>query len=157
MNIFALSSDPTEAARWAIDKHVVKMVLETAQILATVSWRYGIAAPYKPTHANHPCTLWAGQTLGNWEWTYQHGIALADEYTRRFGKTHKARAVIEWAKEAGGRPYEGGLTSFAQAMPEEYRQTDPIEAYRAYYLGDKARMAAWKLPDARPPWWKEAQ
>ncbi len=153
MNIFALSLDPHEAARWAIDKHVVKMVLETAQILSTVSWRYGVEAPYRATHAQHPCTLWAGETAGNWHWLIEHGRALADEYARRYGKEHKSRAVIEWAALHGGRPADGDLTLFAQAMPDEYRQPDPVLAYRAYYLGDKARMASWREPAAPPPWW----
>ena len=121
MNIFALSSDPHEAARWAIDKHVIKMVLETAQILSTVSWRYGVEAPYRPTHAQHPCTLWAGETIANWHWLLEHGLALADEYARRYGREHKSRAVIEWAALHGGRPAEGDLTPFAQAMPDQYR------------------------------------
>lgn len=153
MNIFALSHDPHEAARWAIDRHVVKMVLETAQILCAVSWRYGVEAPYRPTHQQHPCTLWAGETLDNWHWLLEHGLALAEEYTRRYGKEHKSRTVIEWAALHGGRPDDGPLTPFAQAMPEHYRGADPVLAYRAYYLGDKANIAGWKEPAEPPLWW----
>lgn len=154
MNIFALSSDPQEAAQFVIDRHAVKMVLETAQLLSTVSWRYGVAAPYRATHVQHPCTLWAGATQANWDWLIQHGLGLADEYARRYGRTHKSRAIIEWAKESGGRPPAGQLTPFALAMPEQYKTQDAVESYRAYYRGAKAAFATWKAPAHPPCWWK---
>ena len=154
MNIFVLSEDPREAAQWVVDSHAVKMVLETAQILSAVSWRYHVPAPYKLTHAKHPCTLWAGDTLGNWTWLVEHGHALADEYERRYGKTHKSLAVLQWAKDHGGRPARGERTPFAQAMPPEYHSPDAVTAYRAYYQGAKARLATWKAPASAPAWWK---
>lgn len=155
MNIFALSSCPEESARWAVDKHVIKMCLETAQLLCTVSWRYGVAAPYKATHAKHPCALWAGETGDNWSWLVRHGLALGAEYERRYSRVHGSVRVLEWARDSGGQPPAGPLTPFAQAMPETYRRPDATEAYRAFYRGEKAAFASWKAPAAPPPWWDD--
>lgn len=57
MNIFYLSRDPVLCAEMHCDKHVVKMILETAQLLSTAHWELGSTAPYKPTHKNHPLAL----------------------------------------------------------------------------------------------------
>lgn len=89
MNIFRPSPSPVESARCLADRHVVKMALETAQILSTVA-----GGPYKPTHARHPCTLWAGESRANAMWLWMHGVALCGEYQRRFGKVHGCRGVI---------------------------------------------------------------
>lgn len=156
MNIFYLDENPVAAAKCLVDKHVVRMVLETAQILSTVSARYGVEAPYRATHKNHPAVLWAGNTKANWEWTVLHGTAIACEYMARFGKDHKSAAVIDWCLEQGGRPGNGCLETPVQCMPEQYRREDPVEAYRKYYIGDKIRMAAWREPGAPPVWFQEA-
>ena len=89
MNIFRPSPSPVESARCLADRHVVKMALETAQILSTIT-----GGPYKPTHANHPCTRWAGASWHNAAWLLAHGHALCDEYARRFGKEHGCRPVL---------------------------------------------------------------
>lgn len=156
MNIFVLDLSPTEAARAQIDKHVVKMPLETAQMLSSVSWRYGVQAPYLPTHKNHPCTLWAGETLANWAWLMRHGEALCAEYTRRYGREHACAAVLDSLWLYGGRPPAGNLTPFAQAMPAELRGSDAVEAYRRYYLTSKASIATWRSPARPPAWWRPA-
>lgn len=156
MNIFYLDENPVAAARCLVDKHVVRMVLETAQILSTVSVRYGVEAPYRATHRNHPVVLWAGNTKGNWEWTLLHGMGIASEYKLRFGKEHKSAAIIDWCLEQGSKPSSGSLEPPRQCMPDEYRCEDPVEAYRRYYIGDKIRMAAWREPGLPPTWFKEA-
>jgi len=78
MNIFILSQDPHKAAQYMCDKHVVKLLLESAQILSTVS-----QGPYKPTHQNHPCTLWTAQGRDNYHWLVEHALELCREYTHR--------------------------------------------------------------------------
>ena len=156
MNIFVVDLDPVVAAQALCDKHVVKMTLETAQILAAVSARYGVAGPYKPTHAKHPCTLWAGDSHANWQWTVVHGLTLADEYTRRYGKRHASHDVVKWYLVHGGAPRSGRATPFAQAMPEQYRADDAVAAYRAYYRGEKSRIATWREPAAPPSWFTSA-
>jgi hypothetical protein len=154
MNVFAVDRDPVRAARALCDRHVVKMTLETAQILCTAARvRLRQRAPYRPTHANHPCVTWAATRRANWEWLVRHGLALADVYERRYGRVHPSRAVIAGMARAGPPPSKGRRQRFAQVMPERYRGRDPVAAYRRYYAGEKARFATWK-PPARPPrWW----
>jgi len=152
MNIFILDKDPKKAAKQQIDKHVVKMPLETAQMLCSALIRHGKKdTPYRQAHKNHPCTLWVGETRSNFLWMIEHGIALSEEYTRRYGRRHKSQDVIEWCQKYLENIPEGKQTTFAQAMPEQYRDKNPVVAYRNYYLGDKAHIAAWK--QNKPAWW----
>lgn len=74
MNIFVLAGNPWDSAKMQCDKHVVKMPLETAQMLCSVWHRYGHGdkVPYKEAHKKHPCTLWAGDTKQNYKWLYHH-------------------------------------------------------------------------------------
>jgi hypothetical protein len=156
MNIFAVHRDPRSAARCLSDRHVVKMTLETAQILCSVAQRFGKRAPYRLTHANHPCVLWAGACRANWSWLVAHGLALAGEYTRRYGRVHKSERVIRWAARPGIGPPRSmrRRQPFAQAMPEEFRGRDAVAAYRRYYCARKAGFATWKAPATPPSWWK---
>ena len=84
MNIFVLDYNPKRAAQMQCDKHVVKMPLETAQILCS-AFEPG-TAPYKRTHYNHPCSVWGRESKVNYKWLIEHGLALSDEYTYRYGK-----------------------------------------------------------------------
>lgn len=159
MNIFVLDRDPIIAAQMLCDRHVSKMILETAQMLSAVSDRYGFPTLYKPSHVNHPCTLWAGDSHDNWLWLVTHGLAMADEKRRRTNKGHMSEAVITYYYENNfGPPITlSGLTSFAQAMPDIYKREDAVEAYREYYLNDKQFFKDGKRPswnNASPPdWW----
>ena len=151
MNIFVLHEDPRVAAQMACDKHVIKMILESAQMLCTVAHANGFAAPYKATHKKHPCTLWLAKSKQNWRWLIDHALALCAEYTNRYGKVHKTQEHIEWCNSLNICLPVGGLTPFAQAMPEQYRNSCVVKAYRAYYHGEKAKFATWK--NGKPPWW----
>jgi hypothetical protein len=157
VNIFAVDRDPVRAARALCDRHVVKMTLETAQILCTAAHRrLGTVTPYRPTHAHHPCVAWAAARRANWNWLVRHGLALADEYARRFGKQHRSRAVIEEVASLGPPRSRAQRQPFAQAMPAAYQGRDAVDAYRRFYAGEKARFATWR-PPARPPrWWAAA-
>lgn len=153
MNIFVLDRCPEIAAQMACDKHVVKMALETAQLLSTVHHLLGMSARYRPTHAGHPCTVWAAQSRANYDWLVNHGLALCAEYTHRYHKRHACESVID--ELASDAPTFGQmmLTPFAQAMPDAYRDADPVIAYRRYYLGEKRGIAAWSHRE--PPAWFE--
>jgi hypothetical protein len=138
MNIFVLDENPAVCAEYHCDKHVVKMVLETAQLLSNVA--PGALYMYKQTHLNHPCSKWARESYGNFVWLYELGIALASEYTFRYGKEHKSLEVIRLAKTLVqvGDFNTQIRTPFAQAMPDQYRNyEDAVEAYRNYYRGEK--------------------
>ena len=150
MNIFALSQNPTQCAIWHLDKHIVKMPLETAQMLCTVLNKIGIETPYKPCHVKHPCTLWAGMNRSNFSWLCDLGVALCNEYTYRYEKNHKSYDVIEYCREKMYHLEDGGLTEFAQAMPDEYKDKDAVIAYRRYYKFGKSHLFSWKkrlVPD----------
>lgn len=133
MNIFALDVVPRVAAEYHCDKHVVKMCLEAAQMLSTAA---GVG--YRPAYQNHPCTLWVSHRLQNYQWLWRLCHALGVEYNYRYGKVHKSHILLH--EEL---PYEvdlpaGPMTNWPLAMPDVYKQPDPILAYRAYYRGDKA-------------------
>lgn len=155
MNIFVLDADKVNCARYHSDRHVVKMILESTQMLCTVLHRNGITAPYRPTHPHHPCTLWTGRSLSNWIWLRDLALALNDEYRFRYGRQRDhASAVVAGALPA---PPIGdhGLTEFAQAMPEEYRVPgDAVTAYRRFYVKEKSGFASWTGRPV-PSWFME--
>ena len=103
MNIFHLHTNPKIAARMQCDKHIVKMVLETAQMLSTAARAKGHNIGYKTAYPNHPMTLWVGESPHNYAWTAIHGLELAREYTKRYKKRHKSQDIIEplWRLKKG--------------------------------------------------------
>ena len=154
MNIFILDEDIAACARYHCDQHVVKMILESVQILCTALSKKGIPTPYKPTHQQHPCVIWTGRSYDNFLWLRRLALALNDEYRYRFEsrKDHTSIAVLA---EISQYEYErAGLTEFAQAMPEQYRVPgDAVSAYRRYYIGEKLGFARWtkrEVPDWIP-------
>lgn len=149
MNIFVVDIDPVVAARSLHDKHVVKMIVESAQILSTCHPQGSVK--YRHTHYNHPSCVWARESLQNYEWLFAHALALCEEYTYRYGKIHSCQLIIR-SLPAPDLP-QIGLTSFAQAMPEEYRMDHPVDAYRNYYLDRKIGQSKWTR--RMPPDWVE--
>lgn len=152
MNIFILSEDPLEAARMQCDSHVVKMILESGQMLCAA--HEPGAAPWKRTHYNHPCAVWARASTENYNWLAAHGLELCAEYTRRYGRRHRAEDVLLWCSENVPRTVpEGPLTPFAIAISDpKYHLNDVVSSYRAYYIGVKSRFARWRYCDP-PAWW----
>lgn len=159
MNIFYLDTNPYNAALMACDKHVVKMTLETTQILCTVFNEYGIEIPngYKSTHKNHPCVIWAGLSPDNFYWLLLHGLTLADQYFIRYKKIHKCKRILLKISDLYFEnqhiiPWPHTTkTEIPQCMPDKYKDVDAVTAYRNYYKGEKARFAKWKLE--QPEWW----
>ena len=148
MNIFVLHENPEVASQYHVDRHVVKMPLETAQMLCTAIWQTGNEAPYKPTHKNHPCNLWLMQSLENFNWLTELGVQLCKEYTHRYGKTHKSEAVIRWCIDNKPNLPEKPMTLPALAMPEEFKvDGDTVGSYRRYYCGSKSHLHKWTKRD----------
>jgi hypothetical protein len=134
VNIFYLSRCPKTAAKMHCDKHVVKMILETAQLLSTAHWELGSTAPYKVTHKNHPSAVWARSGRYQYRWLYELLEALSDEYTKRYGKVH-----LTWQKcsEALREP-PAGIPEIEwgdppQCMPWFCKDNNTVVAYRNYY------------------------
>lgn len=98
---------------------------------------------YRVAHANHPCSVWVRQTASNYLWTRSLFGSLMDEYTRRYKKVHSADKLRSFLAAMPTNINQDGLTPFAQAMPEEYKHADPVEAYRNFYAGTKSRFARW--------------
>ena len=186
MNIFVLDHDPKTAASYHCNKHVVKMILEAGQMLCAAHWLHLLKnyykgdisdfnrvrdiqswlidnthpleqPPWKLSHMRHPCTLWTNDSLSNYNWHWDLGVALCKEYTSRYQKTHKSEAVLDWlGKNKPRLMIDKGLTPFAVCMKEEYKvPNDPVQSYRNYYIQDKVRFAKWEPRSTMPDWFKE--
>ena len=152
MNVFLLDKNITKCAQYHCDQHVVKMILESTQILCTVSYLHGLFVPYKPSHQKHPCTIWAGSSLDNWLWLKELVNALNDEYKYRYeaSKNHKSFEVAVKLK----KPHleQLGLLDHPQVMPDEYKiPGNPVRAYRNFYRGSKSKFATWRKGNI-PTW-----
>ncbi len=158
MNIFAVSSNPIVCAVGLDDRRLVKMVLETCQILSTAVWERGGEGPYRRTHVNHPCCVWARENAANYMWTHRLFECLAVEYTYRFGRQHRS-----WSEHGERLRNEVDLfkdgfdmTPHTQCTPGVESSGDVHEDYRELLRrkweadGDRAR---WTRRD--PPSWKE--
>lgn len=145
MNIFYIHEDPNQAAKMMHNKHIVKMILESAQMLSTA--HQVLDGPssdyYKQAYINHPSTKWVRQATGNYEWLYSHFLALCLEYSNRYnGKIHKTyqKLGIKLQKFPDNLP-KGKFTQPPCAMPDQYRvsDTDHIINYRLYYIKEKIK------------------
>ena len=174
MNIFATDFSPYKSAVVLPDKHIVKMPLETCQMLAIVcsdKWGHGFGTipkadgtPYateKGAFRNHPCTIWANNFVLNWQWLLAHGLAMCDEYTARYGKVHTCFNTLLAAKDilpTGDPTGRSGkhTTPFARAMPEEYKLDTNIDTFTAYkmYIASKpwVKDNYLRLPHRKPDW-----
>ena len=173
MNIFVVDRDPIIAARLLPDRHVTKMILESAQMLSIVFsphyWDIGEVAkvdgsPFKTAKGafkNHPCTQWAAAQPENCAWLIQHAMGLLEEFNNRYGKQHRLNKSLFNAKRLFHRNFQAitcyqMVESFARAMPEHWKFNtgiDDVTAYRQY-----VNSKPWvyynylKLPDRRPDW-----
>ena len=160
MNIFYFDECPVVSAEAQPDKMLVKMPLETAQMLCTAHRvldgdDYADAnGLYKEAYKNHPCTIWARESWDNYQWLYKHFIALGDEYKHRYGREHASITKLKDALYFHPDNIEDkGLTPLAQAMPDEYKDDDPIKAYRNYVIHEK-HYAQWNKNRKQPTWWR---
>jgi len=165
MNIFVTDPSPTKSAQVLPDKHIVKMPLETCQMLSIVAsdkWGHGFGSlpkldgtPYKTDKGafrNHPCTVWAQD---NWTWLIVHGLALCFEYTLRYGKIHSCQSTIEHAVKIFP-PQDTDPTHFVFAGPDQWKHDKSITIFDAYkqYIASKPWVCDnyLRLPDRKPEW-----
>lgn len=182
MNIFVLDKNPTIAAQTQCDKHVVKMIVESAQMLSTAHRVLdGILTKkpsksgkttvkyyelddyeaeliyYKAVHINHPCSVWCRETEANYRWLWNHMRALCQEYTHRYGKVHKSENVLWPLQSPPNNIKEGGLTQFAIAMgsnPECININDAVDSYRKYYQTKQDRFKMKWTNRSIPDWFE---
>ena len=180
MNIFYLSKNPIQCAQMHVDKHVVKMILELAQLLSTAhrvldgtpiiglsktgrkQTRYALpdgrdSTLYSATHINHPSAVWVRESSANYDWLYTHLLALGREYTHRYSRTHltidKLGTIL---KDAPKNIKQGGLTKMPSCMGDEFKVgDDPIANYRNYYTVGKASLHRWT--NRLPPQWMQGE
>tara|TARA_B100001093_G_scaffold518917_1_gene605556 strand:+ start:806 stop:1297 length:492 start_codon:yes stop_codon:yes gene_type:complete len=143
MNIFYLHKDPYKAASYMYDKHKVKMILESAQMLCTAHRYYGNEdVPYKTAHLNHPSSIWCRLNKNSYRWLYNHMLALGEEYTARYGRKHLT--ITKCKEPLGHYPPgipEGKFIQPPQCMPDEYKvEGDSLSAYWNYYEQDKVKI-----------------
>ena len=146
MNIFYLDNNPVKAAQVQYNKHVVKMILESAQMLCTAHHHYdnGHNVPYKKAHYNHPSTIWCRQNSRQYYWLFHHMLALGDEYTKRYNKTHLSiTKCFDVLKDCPvGMPLGGEFNEPPQCMPEQYKVPGcSVTAYWNYYEREKHTVA----------------
>lgn len=157
MNIFYLDKDIELSAKYHCDSHVVKMILEYAQLLSTahrVLDNNDNDIFYKKTHKNHPCGVWVRDNNSNYEYLYLLFAKLCDEYTARYNKVHLTdKKLREVLKHAPNNIPQGTLTPLPLCMPDEYKQEDAVSSYRAYYMLDKAKKMKLNYTNTNTPSW----
>jgi hypothetical protein len=146
MNIFFLHLNPRICALMHLDKHVIKMILETTQLLCSAHYmsNSNYTPCYKLTHKNHPSSIWTRESKANYIWLCNLGQELSKEYTYRYGKIHKCDSYIQDLIEHIPPIPDIGFTDPKQAMPDMYKDKDVIEAYRTYYFFEKMHIHSWK-------------
>ena len=164
LNIFYLNEDPEVAALEHNDKHCVKMVLEYAQMLCTAhrvldgDERADELCMYKKAHINHPSTIWVRENDSQYKWLYRLFVALADEYTYRYSKTHatdlQLRDVLRFLpkKICTSKLFKQP----PQCMPDSYKAEDSVSAYQRFYIGEKAGFSTWKRRKV-PEWYRDVR
>jgi hypothetical protein len=176
MNIFYVDTCPVRAAQSLVDKHCVKMILESAQLLSTAHriidgvetqgksatgrnvkrWTLADAREpvlYSATHINHPSAVWCRKSVENYNWLADHMFALLNEYTHRYNKHHKVEGDLSYMLQSPPHNLkEYDMTTMPSAMADEYKiSDDPLVNYRNYYKVGKIRMHKWT--NRQPPEW----
>lgn len=175
MNIFVLDYDIEKSVIAHCDRHVVKMIVEYAQLLSAAHrildgnlsvdlkrgrrikvWNFSKEQEYKSimysaTHINHPAAIWARENSSNYMWLLTQWKLLCKEYTYRYGKIHKTESLSEVLSSCPRNMSNGEMTPFVQCIPDKYREKDAVQAYRKYYRCDKAHLLKFKNRDV-PAW-----
>ena len=184
MNIYFLDKDPVVAARMSCDKHVCKMIIESAQMLSTAHrildgeeytdktkngrkikrWRLKNsneeAIFYKASHIKHPSTVWVMQSAYNYRWLYVHMLELNEEFKKRYNHTQDHMTIRKLKDILNHPPKNIPLgqigTDPTPAMPDECKiPGDVVGSYRKYYIMKKREFATWKSPAKIPDWYQK--
>lgn len=182
MNIFILDKNPIQAARLQCDKHVVKMIVESAQMLSTAhrmldgdvtkipskSGKRMVKAwtlpderedtMYKAVHMGHPCTVWTMESVENYRWHHEHFVALCDEYEYRYGKVHATDKLLRyWLHQPPKNIPKVSMTPFKLAMgiaPECINEADPVGSYRSFYQTKQDKFSMVWTKRKTPDWFE---
>jgi hypothetical protein len=151
MNVFATHTDPFQAAAALDDKRVIKMLVESAQLLCTELHRQGIDTPYRPTHAGHPCSVWLRDHPRAQQWLLAHAYGLSAIYTAAYGRVHATLPVLDWCSDLIGK-YRRPPTWWANCAQRtdlgvSFTHLDDVQLAYRHYLTER-----WAL-DTRVPTW----
>jgi hypothetical protein len=174
MNVFYLDKNPLDAAQYHCDKHVVKMIIEYAQLMSTAHrildgelyndktangrnikrWRLKDEREghlYKASHINHPSAVWCRASAENYFWLFELFMNLCEQYTIRYGKVHKTQELMNQLIEVPKNIAHSGFTEPPPAMPDYCKiKNNSVASYRKYYIEEKKRFATWKT--STPKW-----
>jgi hypothetical protein len=163
MNIFYLSPKPEEAAQMACDKHVIKMILESTQLLYTAQWLSeensldkNELTSYKVTHKNHPSAIWTRSSIHHYNWLCQLALAYCEEYKHRYEvpgkpKEHACKKHLDFLYTNPPKLSENEFIQPPQCMPDIYKNESSVIAYRQYYIGEKMDFVRYTRREA-PEW-----
>lgn len=159
MNIFYLDECPIKAAQAMCNRHVLKMVLESGQLLCSAHHYYPnadnkyIQNVYLLTHKNHPCSIWVRTSIHHYNWLMEHAKALCAEYTFRYEKEHLTEQVLRLLDVYQPSIPDVGWSEPPKCMPLIYHRSSTVDSYRAYYRLDKMRNidCRWKKRE-KPQW-----
>lgn len=167
MNIFYVHTNPVYAAQHLCDSHVVKMILESCQMLSTAHRVLDgddvDPSLYKIAHKNHPSTIWVRSSIDQYQWLYEHMRAMCAEYTKRYGKIHTCQTkLLDVLNKFPANIEDNGFIPPPLCMPEQYKShlfgqcsmDEAVEAYRSFYVCEKAKFAKWKHGNM-PQWFKD--
>jgi hypothetical protein len=150
MNIFHLDKNPKICASYHCDKHVVKMILETAQMLSTAYQRhFGVNDKlYKTAYPKHPMTLWVGNSKENFLWTLDLLEHLLNQYTLRYKKIHSSDRIYKVLRSLDLNGFiSNGFIKPPLCMPDVYKCDDYVLSYKKYYINEKKRFAKYTFVD----------
>jgi hypothetical protein len=160
MNIFFLDINILLCSKYHCSKHVIKMILESVQLLCSSHYIHptkNYTPPYKLTHKNHPGSIWVRKSLSNYKWLCELTIELCKEYTFRYGKIHKCEKdnIIQNLIKNPPNIDDLGFTDPPQCMPIQYKNKDAVQAYRDYYFYEKKHILNWngKINNRNTPRW----
>jgi hypothetical protein len=184
MNIFYLHNDPMVCAQMHNSKHVIKMILESCQLLSTAHrindgvetvaksktgrnvkrWNLDDSRNdilYSATHINHPSAVWCRQSKENYQWLHSLLVELCAEYTYRYGKVHKCQetGLVDVLKSVPNNFKSTGFTEPTPAMPDNVKiKGSSLQSYRNYYINNKTHLASWqgKINSRQVPEWYNA-
>ncbi len=148
MNIFVTNPDPIKSAEYLDDKRVIKMILESAQLMCTAARSFGIEAVYRSTHLNHPCSIWVRTSRENYAWLLEHFKALCNEYTKRYGKVHKCMEYLPLFEQYQQVIPSDKLTPFVNCT--NFKHIDDVCAAYKLCLDEK-----WKNDKKTPTFFKK--
>lgn len=153
MNIFVLDLDFKKCAKYHVDKHVVKMCVEYAQLLCSAHHIVGNKdIPYRLSHKNHPCSVWVRECIENYVWLCNLALEICKEYSFRYNKIHKSQKVIEWAIDNVPKlPKNGKTSDLPIVVPSDCKYDDVVKSYKSYYCKHKKHIAFWKNRN-NPSW-----